>query len=304
MPNLGDNVPIGIDQLNIHFNIEKNLPLTPYSLPLAIWDIVEKGWSYKDLVFTQAHPRENVEHPTIVWSIYRKIPGKEGVETNKPRWRGSVTDETDPGTRYEQYAQWMTILYQFDIYDIDNESTNDLTEDFEELMFHCTTVLKDLGVSEWLFDEQLIDQELERRVSQELYRRSLRYRCILERKFIKTSQNIQSIWVRQGMDMNILAENEVITRGGMIPQDVLQNKWASSIWSITKEYKLQFSSVYSSGTQYLEGVDFELIVTTPNGISWIKWLPKGIHPMPGETYYVTYFYKNVDLNYPIGNVSG
>jgi len=293
MPNMGNeiaNTP--------HFNMSMHLPLTPYGLPLAIWDLIEQNWTDKNILFTQSYPREDVKRPTIVWKIYRRVPGREGLETNKPRFRMQIEDVDDPSISYDQYAQYMTIIYQFDIFGINNASVNELTEEFDELMFYVTPALKELGVSEWLFEEQLIDTELERQVSQELYKRTLRFRCILERKFIKAVPTIQSIWVQQGIEAAQKKENELVIRGSSTTRDQLENLWVSNVWSVTKEFKLEFSSVYTSGTQYLEGVDYNVVLIAPTGQSYIDWIQGSKHPLPGEGYYVTYFYRNIDLNYP------
>jgi hypothetical protein len=302
MPNI-TNILSSSANVELHFDLNKHLPLTPYSLPIAIWDLIEANWADKGVVFTQSHPRENVGTPTIVWSIYRRVPGRDGLEINKPRLRGTVPDEEDPTITYDQYAQWMTIIYQFDIYDIDNESTNDLTEEFDELMFHITPILRELGVSEWIFDEQLVDKELERAVSQEIYKRTLRFRCILERKFVKSVPIIQSIWTQLGIEANHMVENESVVRSDVLTKDRLAKNWISSVWSITKEYKLEYSSISSSGTQYLEGVDFKITLSIPDGASYIEWLPRGKHPLPGEVYYVTYFYRDIGLKFPATKTS-
>jgi hypothetical protein len=299
MPNLGDNLPILDGDIPDFSHMEKYLPLSPYSLPLLIWELIQKAWSYKDVAFLQSYPRENVKRPTIVWSIHRRVPGKEGVETLKPRYRGSTVTESDPGIITEQYAQWMTIIYQFDIYDIDDESTNSLTEAFDELMFFVVPLLQKFGVSEWLFEEQLKDTELERRASQEIYARTLRFRCILERKFIKPNPIIQSIQLQQGTMYSRLVNGEQVVRGGLTASDTLQQPWVTSVWMATSDSQITFLSYASSGTQYMEGVDFRITVDVPTGASSILWLPQGLHPMPGQTYYVTYFYRIIDETLPV-----
>jgi len=283
---------------DLHFQASKHLPLTPYSLPIAIWDLIEANWAHKGVSFTQEYPREPVTTPIIVWSIYRKVGGRDGLEINKPRLRGSFSDDTDPTITYDQYAQWMTTIYQFDIYHINNESANELTEEFENLMFHVTPILKELGTSEWLFDEQLRDVELNRPESQEIYRRTLRYRCILERKFIKPVQNILSVWIQMGLETGLRQDNERVLRNSNIAKDRLSKDWVSKIWRITKEYQIDITTMYTSGSQYLEGVDYKVVLSAPDGASYIEWLPRGKHPMPGEEYYITYLYRNIDMKFP------
>jgi len=304
MPNLGDNIPIPDGNVPDLSNMEQYVPLSPYKLPLLIWDLIQNSWTYKDAVFSQSYPRENVEHPTIVWKIYRRVAGREGLESLKPRYRGSTTSESDPTVITEQYAQWMTILYQFDIYDIDNESTNSLTEEFDELMFFVTPLLQKFGVSEWLFEEELADTELERAASQEIYRRTLRYRCILERKFIKPNPVIQSIQLQQGVMYYHLVNSEPVVRGGLTATDTLQHPWVASVWMATTNPQITFVSYSSSGVQYVEGVDFCVTVDVPTGTSNITWFPQGLHPMPGQTYYVTYFYRIMNPALPINSVQG
>lgn len=267
-----------------HFDISKDLPLTPYSLPKVIWDVVENAWAGRDLLFTESYPREPVTKPTIVWSIFRRFSGRESIESNKPRLREQYPGK-EPNTIVEQYAQWMTIIYEFDIFDISNESVNTLTDEFDELMFHITPILQKWGTSEWLFDEQVKDVELQRESSQELYKRTLRYRCILERKFIKTLPTIQQIWV-QSLGEGIIVQNEQIIRNPNSSKDLLAKTWVSDIAYVDKQPTI---NPLSSGG-YIQGVDFTVSTNFIDGRSYLEWTPRGKHPLPGETYYISYIY--------------
>lgn len=274
--------------MHTHFDLKRHIPLKPYSVPLIIWDVIENFWTDRNVRFTESFPREDaVTGPVIAWKVYRRITGRDGLETLKPRLRGQYTDPQEPTITREQWAQWQTIIFQFDIYDINNQAVNTLTEDFDDLMYHITPVLKNFGVNEWLFDEQLIDVETQRESSQEVYKRTLRYRCILERKFFKAIPTIQQIWLKAtGATQTVL--NEKILRSSESAKDTLANKWAQYIHAVDAIPITTLS--YTSSGYYQQDVDFTLSVNLTTGLSTIDWITGAKHPSPGESYYVTYAY--------------
>ncbi len=284
-----------------HFDLARHIPLTPYTLPLAIWDIINAMWPQKSVTFTEDSPRQAVQGPTIVWKILRRVGGRDGLETNKTRLRGEFRDPDDPTLFYEQWAQWMTTIYQFDVYSTSNTAVNELMEEFEDLLINMVPRLKELGVSEFLFDEQISDVDLKDQNIQDVYRRTLRFRCFLERKVIKTPPVISSIWLQTGVKSSRIVWNEQITRGSMTAKDSLSNKWVTSIGSITQYLRQDADSHAPTGSQFIENVDFRLCVTAPSGNSIIEWLPRAKHPQPGETFYVTYSHKELDPAHPITN---
>ena len=283
-----------------HFSTAQNSLLTPYTLPLLIWDVIDNQWNHRDVDFTESWPRTTVEKPTIVWRIYRRVPGKEGLETRKPRFRGQ-TQTADPTITEEQWAQWHTIIYEFAIYDVSNSSVNSLTEEFEDLMYNITPILKSQGAGEWLFDEQVADEELARESSQELYRRILRYRCILERKYIKSVPNIMQIFLRS-IHSYFPVEDEQVTRGSLTNRDTLTNKW---VYQVTRcgilqdKHQTTVIAAYDEiGSDYLINIDFKVGLLI-DGTSYIEWVSGAKHPKPGDTYYITYTYRNNDPLVPM-----
>jgi len=268
---------------SFHFDLSKHYPVTYYTLPLALWDLIQKNWAEEQVNFTEDYPRDSVKGPTIVWSIYRRIPGREGVEVNKPRLRATTSDPSNPTQQMQTYAQWMTIIYQFDIYHISNQEVDALTEKFDNFLFFSVPLLKQLGVSEWLFDEQLSDYDIEKLHQQNIYRRRLRYRCILEKIYNKPVPLVQQVWTQVGASMMNVVTMEQVTRGSLSPKDQLSKPWAAS----PVIYISRIPAV-SGASEFVEDVDFKLDVSFPSGVSNIEWLPNGKHPAPGEVYYVTY----------------
>lgn len=274
-----------------HYILGKNKPLTPYQLPLIIWDIVETHWSDRDVEFTENSPRSDVERPTIVWKIYRKVPGKDGVETLKARVRTSTKTE-DGLNIVEQSAQWMTIIYQFDIFHTSNQEVNILTEEFEDLLFSSTPTIKKLGASEFIFDEQLEDREVGGFEKQDIYKRTLRYRCILERKFIRVAPTIQQIWISPATQSKLVS-NESIVRSPNSNKDRISNTWVTTVRYAAVIQQINLEDV---GT-YLQGVDFNIVKPSLyDGRSYIEWVSGMAHPSPNETYYISYVHDHVMPN--------
>lgn len=279
-----------------HFDISLHVPISPWSLMLALWDTIEAVWPQKSVTFVEEFPREKVSGPTIAWSIYRRVPGREGLEINKPRARGYTVDPNDPTILYDQYAQWMTIIYQFDIYHISNPDVNKLTEEFDEFLYFIAPTLKNLGVSEWLFDEQTKDEEIKIQNTQDIFKRTIRVRCILERKFTQPIPLIQQIWLQVGTPGGDIEFNERIVRGNNSAKDQLSKKWICNIYAITNNFIQDVRTTVPTGTTYLENVDFRLCVNIPTGKSEIEWLPSGKHPIYPATYYV--YYSHIEMNRP------
>jgi len=277
-------------QAERHFDPKYHSPISVYTVPLLIWDVLENSWGPKRVEFTQAFPTEKmIGGPRIVWKVYRRIPGREGLETLKPRARTATRSAANPDAYIDVWGQWHTVIYQFDIFATDNNTANDLVVQFEDLMFQITSTLKSAGVIDWFFDEQLIDTETQATFSQQLCRRTLRYRCILDKRYTRQLPSFKSIWIRP-IAGDILVTNEEVTRSTVAGQtyDALANSWVSSILAVDI---VPVTSTASSGC-YFENVDFVFEVDLTLGEGRISWISGAKHPQPTEKYYVTYTYSD------------
>lgn len=273
-----------------HFSPKKHLPLTPYGVPLLIWDVIENTWADINVTFTESYPLTKLTNgPVIVWKIYRRLPGKEGVETVAPRLRGYVKSTLDPGAILEQYAQWQTVIYQFDVFAADNQTANDVLTRLEDLLVHMTPILQKAGVERWFFDEQLEDTETMKPMAQDLARRTIRFRCILNRRYTRQVPSIYKIWIKQ-LSESFLSTNEIITRSATNGKlyDTFTHNWVSEVLAVDS---LPTITTATSG-RYIENVDFYIDVDMHTGTSTINWISGRRHPLPGEKYYVTYKYAH------------
>jgi hypothetical protein len=270
-----------------HFDPKIHVPLGPTTVPLVLWDIIENTWAGKNVTFTRDYPTEPINGPTIVWKIYRRIPGRGGLETLAPRPRQFIKTAADQTSVIDQWAQWHTVIYQFDLFDVSSSKVDDLLEDFEMLMFYSTATLKDLGICGWFFDEQLIDTEVDLQNIQFLPRRTLRYRCILERKYLKQVPTIQQIWIHP-VHNAVLIENELVTRGTDL-HDLLAHNWLANIVRVTRDPRST-----DAKDEFIVNVDFYPNLDLSTGASAIAWIKGAKHPKPGEKYYVTYYHNEED----------
>ena len=281
---------IEFDNNASHFDIRKHIPITPYGVPLVIWDCIEKYWPQKSVEFTREYPRDTVHGPTITWSIYRKVPGRDGLESLGPRLRQFTKDKSDPYALYEEWAQWMTVIYEFEIFDTSHENVDLLAEEFEELMAHIKLNLMRLGVLVWIFDEQLKDENLNRKDTQTIYKRIFRYRCILQQRFIKAVPQIAEIWLQAVPDILTPVQDESITRSNGVC-DVLANPWVATILAVTNAPQLS-NNIITPTTDYVQHVDFSLDLKIPEGTASLKWTPNGKHPQTGQVFYISYLYRS------------
>lgn len=278
-----------------HFDPNKHLPISWSTIPYLIWDIVDSCWPNKGVEFCIEHPREEGSGPFIAWHVDRRVPGLEGVETHRERHRSEELQ--DDGRSLETFGQNFDVIYQFDIYSAAAQEAIDLAEEFEDLMFTAKKILKMVGVSQWLFYEQLSDtlnQDTSRNTgtmrgtrSPDLYRRTLCFRAVYEYKRRRSSSTIGQI-ILNLFGSELIVESEPITHGEV---DTLSKTNASKILQISDSPTLP-TEVTSAG--YLPGVDGDYTLEVDErGVSTIAWAEFGKQPSVGQTIYVTYCYREI-----------
>lgn len=282
-----------------HFDPRRHSPVNEYTVPLVIWDVLEDVWGKSRVDFTQAHPTDdNLSGPRIVWGIYRKIPGKDGLETLKPRARSAVRDPSNPDAYVDTWGQWYTVIYQFDIFTTDHNTANDIVLKFEELMFQITSTLKSAGVVEWLFDEQVLDDVTSGRYVQHLCKRTLRYRCVIDKRYTRQLPSFKRIWIKP-ISGDILVTNEAVVRTASIGRDydTLANTWVSSIVAVDT---IPLATEASSGS-FIENIDFITDINLSTGESRLVWLSGAKRPQASSTYYVTYTHSREERYVEVGD---
>lgn len=273
--------------------------LLPQTLPLVLWNIISNAWKHKDIRFSQHYPREDVTSPTIVWSIDRIVPGCEGVETLKPRYRGYELDSDGLNIK-EYHFQWLTIIYKFEIYANSQVNIEDLAMDFNEFAFHSIPVLKNLSqglVHQFLFEEQSSDRELGRQSSQEIYKRTIRYRCVYNRAYVKSVDTLKQIALSFGTTATNIVKNEMLTMSSDL-SNVLANKWGTEILLVQNDPWMNFPDLPpEERSVYVPNIDYSLTLDMKTGNTYIKWVENGKKPSNGSHYYITYNCTNMQKIY-------
>jgi hypothetical protein len=259
-------------------SVIESAPITTRSLPRTIWTFISHAWNKKNINFTEDHPNDKILGPTICWKVHRRLPGREGTERNKPRLRRTTSIDYQT-IQSEEYAQWHTIWYQFDIYDLSNPEVNDLADEFEDLIFSLGSVFKRLGVQEFIFDEEFEDHLLPK--NQSVFVRTIRYKCILEKRYSKDTPLIQEIELKYFH--NRIDHLGVEVTRGVDAIDTLPDKWIYSLNSV--------ADVAQSGmddpSDYVAGIDYSVLGKT-DGTAQINWIAGRKHPVIGTKYYCCY----------------
>lgn len=268
-------------------------PLSSRGLPRYLEDIIYRIWKEKGVAFVQEGPNKVVTGPTIVWKVYRRLPGREGLERYKPRQR-LTTQSSSESIETDLYAQYQTIYYQFDIYDGSNTLADNLLEEFEALLFSLVPLLKNQGVSEFLFDEEFEDTRL--KVNQDnIFVRSLRYLCILEKRYAISRSVLREIQLRLLADESV-SQTVVLTRGTGGDTDPLPDLWVSAVYNVSLQALDALAYQESPPDGYIFGVDYTLTGDSSTGAGSLTWLAGGARPSPGASYYARYsLYKENGL---------
>lgn len=278
MANLSES-PIGAD-------------LNSRTVPKLIWSIIEQVWVDKGITFSQARPVGPITDPTIVWHIVRRLPGREGLERLKARHR--ITIPTIDGvTETDIWAQWHTTWYQFDIYHLSDPKVDELSLEFEELIFSMGSWLKKAGVIEFLFDEEVEDSLLQGS-QKSVFVRSLRYMCILEVKHPIENPILQQAWIRLLTD-RIYKEDIPVVRNLNSDQDLIPDTWPDTIFHVDK---IPQGTLNASG-DYLPNIDYVASEVDISGKAFIQWKKGMARPAPGSTYYITYSVFNEHRLLPV-----
>jgi hypothetical protein len=264
--------------------------LSHRTLPDLLWEIAQSAWGRRDAVFVQSNPKEHVDGPTITWKVHRRLPGRLGIEHLKPRQR-TVSDDLLQMERTEKWAQWHTVWYDFHIHAKTAIEADKLAEDWESLVFSCQGILKQAGVDEFLFDEELPDDQLN--TKQDIHVRRLRFLCIIERTYTKVVPLIRQVLLRV-LNERILKDNEPIVRGSG-SSDEFPDPWVDVVYHVTDEPAILITEIGN----YVHNVDFNLS-KDDDGTCSIEWIDGRSKPTEGSTYYISY---SAFTSHPLQNLA-
>jgi hypothetical protein len=135
--------------------------------------------------------------------------------------------------------------------------------------------LKEKGVDEFLFIQQLEDSTLKKDRQDEYYIRSFRYLCILPLYYVRKEAVVRDVVTRV---YSSHPDKLTLTRSSARYDEI-----SSDLFSVVQRvYKHQSDG---SDFVYQFGIDYTLFFE-PDAKSQIYWLDYGATPAQGETYYV------------------
>lgn len=272
-----------------------SIPPTPLQLREKIWELLEPLLSHYDVTFSRAHPKAEVQKPTIVISVVNRTPGGKTKETFKPRLTNS-TVTTDGDTIIQYFAQGFRITLRFDVYSTNAAECDAITDSLEDALHAIVPDIQGLGVQEFYFMDMHATNLIEATAAQ-LYNNSLVYAAILDRVYRRAVPMVTLIRLTADMGIKRLEDNPMVrsTSGNM---DLLVYPDGSPITSV---YRVEFAADNEGTVRtavlrgmdelgfkiYVPGIDFVPYHDKETGRYFILWLDTGTSPPPGSTYYCT-----------------
>jgi hypothetical protein len=232
--------------------------------------------------YTNTHPDAPAKTPCVVYNMIRMVPGIDGVEKYKPRFRDHVIYNED-GSVTEVWSQWMDCLFQFDCCATNRGEASDLAWRIRKKLKESVGLFQTLGAREVVFDEQLRDSTLPR--VEGIETASVRFRAILEDVEFRSWPTIQEIRCRVFYPQT--DEYESMVRGAdPAAGDELNRKFISKILFVSDPS----ASGIARTEDYLPNVDFDTEYDIRTGKTKIIWTDPGKRPAAGAAYFVRYLY--------------
>jgi hypothetical protein len=247
-------------------------------VPLVLADCIKTS-ALRGVVFTQEYPDSPVKIPTIVWRVYHRTPGNEGKEKYGPRARGGQHN-INHSTVVHYWAQWNTVIYQFDLFHATNAAVDELMEKFELFAKEVSSALKNIGIEYFGFYEQLQDYTLP--TPKEVPSRSLRYLATFSVTlplYIPRIRQIDRFVAVNTLGKSFEENSLSLVRGD---EDVDNINLPLAAITMIADQPLP------PAPDYIAGIDYELTVAENGHSTDITWTLAGKRPAAGSTYYVMY----------------
>jgi hypothetical protein len=123
------------------------------------WNMIHKGTQ-----FVHGHPvqddknYESINPPIISYRVHQKVPCQVGsVREIKPRIRTTVKDPYNSQEQVTIFAQRFTYYIDFGLWDSNWDRLDKFQEMFEDFVLTWTGALKQVGLSELIFEEATED---------------------------------------------------------------------------------------------------------------------------------------------------
>jgi len=257
--------------------------ISPYDIPKKIWSKIEEYFITKyGVEVSNAYPQKAVNKPTIVWRIFRRIPG--GGKDNIAQARGAsfyrYVGNSDTGYQFEEHMQQQRVVYEFAVFGTSSEEVEEIAWNLENAILQVVSVVQSevLGFS-MVFSEQVGDSTLMWKNQDELMVRTLRFEAVVPIKYIHAVPQLRMI--EQEARLGSLADSKIIVRSNAtsklyVPVDV--GKRVVDITRIVRQV---------TSTPTVKDVDYKIKYDDDN-VAYIEWTDNGVGPSVGEQFRVDY----------------
>lgn len=247
--------------------------------------------TFAKITLSESGPDEQILPPRIVWKLKSRIAGAGGMNSKNP-FRSEEIPLED-GRILVRRLQPQTFEVSFEIYHSLSAGADDLRDLLEAWLMENRALTAQCGFESFQF---LCEQEpgvVESGASSKIQRRSLHFNGVINYYYPQIFGVINSVRTRRetGWDKH----TQLLTRGA---QD-------SDISPVTGPLVLValHNDPLIVAADYLNELDFLPVVDRERfGTQFmIRWLPRGIQPASGASYYMTYLvptHRTVSLDTP------
>lgn len=257
--------------------------ISPYEIPHEIWKIVSKHFERRwNIAISHAFPKNIVDRPTVVYRIFRRIPGtpNKGQVGYSYTNIGDRVDDTVPTT----YSQRYTMEVDFYVFCRNPKDCDEISWELES----AVTTTQDRLAQRYpgltvTFVEQLPD--LTESEDTEMFRRRLRFEVRCEINVTVPEIPLEVIEIQENFGFRRSRVEEKVdtevapTYTPPLPSDGI---------ALTKIGVVEI--LYSTGWRELfRGTDY-VVEKAADDTPFIRWLETGKKPVDGERFRVEFEY--------------
>jgi len=259
--------------------------VNPYEIPDLIWGLIEEQFKTEYSVdITESFPNEVVSKPTIVVTVLRRTPGKEGSKlTGKGANYAKYIKTTPEGLVHEAYIQYQQMIIEYSIYAITTAEVKRIAWDLERAVLETVGILQQqIEGFQMHFDQQTADSSLFYRQQDELVKRTIRFSVLVPVKLVRLKKETRSIEVNTRMGRQpVINSSHIRETSEKAYKEISDTGYVSCISNVFLEKDNEW-------VQLKNGTDYYVRRNT-NGSVYIEWNDDfGNVPSVGDEFRIDY----------------
>lgn len=248
------------------------------SFPKVVGELVRNDSSFDGVTYSALRPKTKAEAPHISYRLISRVPGVDSLETRGGRPKAEYTNEDGSVTVVTTQAE--TCVFQWDVSAHTSEEADEILFRLERLIRDNQGLFQSMRAQHVLFQEQLLDDLVPN--TNDLEMRSIRFLAVLQSVRLSNYSPINEVRIRTFLPQE--EDYEAVVRGSG-EFDYLTTRFISTLHAVCDDSPEGFARGESD---YVEGLDYEILTDERTGAHAIRWLPPGKRPETGATYYLRF----------------